>query len=84
MSRKVVAVILSGIFPGLGQLYNRQWVKGLAFAIAGAVLSWLLARALPGDLETLASTPAGPGALGRLGLLLAVWVWSVVDAWWAA
>src|SRR5262245_54564564 len=29
--RKLVALILSGIFPGLGQIYNRQPIKGAAF-----------------------------------------------------
>ena len=81
MNRKVVALVLSGIFPGLGQLYNRQWLKGAAFVVAGLVLSWLVGRALPGDLDALAAAPLAPGVLAALGLLLAVWVWSVVDAW---
>jgi len=29
--RKITALILSGIFPGLGQFYNRQPIKGVAF-----------------------------------------------------
>ena len=44
-----VAFILSGIFPGLGQLYNRQPAKGAAFVVAGVVLSWLFLRAAPSD-----------------------------------
>ncbi len=81
MSRKLVALILSGVFPGLGQLYNRDWFRGAAFLIAGALLSWLVTRALPRDLEVLASAPLSAIALGALALLLAVWIWSVVDAW---
>ena len=34
--RKMVALVLSGIFPGLGQFYNRQPLKGTG--------SWWLAR----------------------------------------
>jgi hypothetical protein len=81
MSRRVVALVLSGFFPGLGQLYNRQWLKGTAFAVAGVLLSWLAMRGLPGTLEALASAPPDRTVLGESGLLLAIWVWSVIDAW---
>ncbi len=43
--RRVVALILSGIFPWLGQLYNRQPVKG----VIGLALSWLAGRRTPTD-----------------------------------
>jgi len=80
--RKAIALLLSGVFPGLGQFYNRQPVKGLAFLVSSAVLSWLAGKALPPD-------PLVPGAIGAelLGLvclLLVIWTWSLVDAWRAA
>src|SRR5262245_62084118 len=81
MNRKLVALILSGVFPGLGQLYNREWGKGAGFVLAGLVLSWLTMRALPGDLDELMSAPLPTSVLGALVLLLAVWIWSLVDAW---
>jgi len=81
MNRKLVALILSGVFPGLGQLYNREWGKGAGFMLAGLVLSWLAKRALPGDLDALMSAPLPATVLGALVLLLAVWIWSLVDAW---
>ena len=81
MNRKLLALILSGVFPGLGQFYNREWIKGAGFVIAGLVLSWRLTSALPRDLDAMVSTPLTAGVLGALVLLLAVWVWSVVDAW---
>ena len=86
MSRKLVATALSGIFPGLGQFYNKQWMKGALFLIAGIVPSWLFGRALPADLDldALAAAFSAPGALAALGVLLAVWVWSILDAWWRA
>ncbi|HEV8439779.1 MAG TPA: hypothetical protein VGT40_16950 [Methylomirabilota bacterium] len=74
-------MILSGIFPGLGQLYNHQPVKGAAFLIVGAVLSWLIGRAIPANVEMLMAAPPGTNALLLACLLLAVWIWSVVDAW---
>ncbi len=77
--RKVVALILSGIFPGLGQFYNRQPVKGAAFVVAGIALSWLAGRAVPTDLS--APQPLGTDLIVVVCLLLAVWLWSLVDAW---
>ncbi|RED64882.1 sugar ABC transporter permease [Cohnella lupini] len=40
----VVALLLS-LVPGLGQLYNRRWIKGFAFLIIG--LSLIIALTLP-------------------------------------
>jgi TM2 domain-containing membrane protein YozV len=80
--RATMALILSGLFPGLGQLYNRQPVQGAAFLIAGIVLSWLVGRAVPMDLSTLAAP--GPAVIVPLVLLLIVWLWSVIAAWTGA
>ena len=77
--RKVIALILSGIFPGLGQFYNRQHPKGAVFLVAGAILSWLLGRAMPTDLLT--PIRLGADLIVPLCLLLAIWLWSIVDAW---
>jgi hypothetical protein len=77
--RKVVALFLSGVFLGLGQLYNRQWLKGTMFLTAGVVLSWLLVRTIPTDPTALAHAGAAPVVL--LLVLLAIWLWSLVDAW---
>jgi hypothetical protein len=77
--RQVVGFILSGIFPGLGQLYNREYHKGVLFLTAGAVLSWLVGRATPIDLLALAQPSATLMLL--LAALLAVWLWAIIDAW---
>ncbi len=79
--KQLLALILSGVFPGLGQLYNRQPIKAAMFLVAGIVLSWLIGRALPGDPMVLLETPVGNDVIVLLGLLLAIWVWSVIDAW---
>lgn len=80
--RQVIALMLSGIFPGIGQLYNRQPVKGAIGVVLGLVLTWAAARAAPADPAALAQP--GADVLGPLLALLAVWVWSLVDAWRAA
>jgi hypothetical protein len=79
--RAVIAFFLSGVFPGLGQFYNRQHLKGGAFLAAGVVLSWLIGRMVPTDLVALASASIGTDAILLLCLLLAIWVWSAIDAW---
>ena len=77
--RKLIALILSGVFPGLGQLYNRQLRKGALFLVAGVVLSVFLGRAVP----TAPLTLIQPGAdlIVPLCILLIVWLWSIIDAW---
>ena len=40
--RQWIALILSGIFPGLGQLFLCAWGKGVAFLLAGGVLTWAM------------------------------------------
>ena len=79
--RAVIAFFLSGVFPGLGQFYNHQALKGGAFVVAGVALSWLIGRVVPTDLMALASASMGTDAILLLCLLLAIWLWSVIDAW---
>ena len=39
----VIAMILSFLFPGIGQAYlSNQWVKGIVFLVATMVLSFVL------------------------------------------
>ena len=78
--RQVIALMLSGIFPGIGQLYNRQPIKGAVGVVLGVVLTWAAAaRAAPADPLALSAPAADIPA--PLFALLAVWVWSLVDAW---
>ena len=81
--RQWIALTLSGIFPGLGQLYLGRWVTGAAFLSAASVLSWLLGRsASPGDLLT-GRLPDPLASLGIVAALLLVALWSAWDAWHA-
>jgi len=78
MKPKVAAAILSAIVPGAGQLYNRHWIKAVAFLAAVIGLS---SGIHPDDLiegRGLAAT------LVILLLLTAVAIWSVVDAYRSA
>jgi len=80
--RQTIALILSGIFPGLGQFYNRQHVKGGLSVIIAGVLSWLIGRGMPA--EPLALVHPGAALTVPTVILLALWLWSIVDAWRAA
>ena len=77
--RRVIALILSGISPGLGQFYNRHLLKGVIGLVLGLALSWLAGRAAPSDPSALARP--GGALLASLCALLAVWLWSIIDAW---
>jgi hypothetical protein len=79
--RAMIAFVLSGVFPGLGQLYNHEPFKGAAFLAAGAALTWLIGRVAPTDLQALASAKVGTDAILLVCLLLAIWLWSSIDAW---
>ncbi len=82
--RQWVALFLSGIFPGLGQFYVRAWGKGLLFLIVGAVATWTLGALISLD-DLLAGAVSHPlGLLGALLALLAVFLWSAIDAWISA
>ena len=77
----LLAVVLSGLFPGLGQLYNRQRLKALLFLIGGVVTA--VGPLSPLDVNIDLDNPAA----GMRNVLLAslpfliVALWSVVDAY---
>jgi TM2 domain-containing membrane protein YozV len=74
MKRNIVAAVLSGILPGAGQFYNRQWLKGIAFLAPTLILSTFVRP------EMLLSGPSLI-ALLTLVVILVLGIWSVVDAY---
>ena len=74
MKRNIIAAILSGILPGAGQFYNRQWLKGIAFLVPVLVLSAFVRP------EMLLFEPSAM-ALIPLVALLVLAIWSVADAY---
>jgi mercuric ion transport protein len=74
----VLALVLSALLPGLGQSYNRQWIKAGAFFVAGAAVGWPLVSSTPlPDHLQVSATLLLVAALS----LAAVEVWSIVDAY---
>jgi hypothetical protein len=74
MKHNTTAAVLSGILPGAGQLYNRQWFKGVGFLVPVLILSAFVRR---GMLLPERSTNTMMGLFVIFGLA----VWSVVDAY---
>ena len=80
-----VAGILSGVMPGLGQLYCRQWGKGAGFLVGALAIDGGLGVS-SGTLDLFISlgSPIPSDAMGKLllglVLFLAVAVWSIADA----
>ncbi|HTN44284.1 MAG TPA: DUF5683 domain-containing protein [Nitrospiria bacterium] len=84
MKNPRAAAVLSAIFPGLGQFYNRQWFKGIGFFIASGVLSGMVTERFPAEELMAGDTSHAGKALGLLLVLLALLVWSMVDAYRSA
>lgn len=82
--RQWIALILSGVFPGIGQLYLQAWGKGLAFIIAGGLTSWALGKLLSVQDLLTGLLPHPKTTLGFTLALLALYLWSSVDAWLTA
>ena len=79
--RQWIALMLSGVFPGLGQLFLCAWGKGVAFLLAGGVLTWAMGQLVSLE-DLLTGRLSYPLVTLALVLVLsAVFLWSVVDAW---
>lgn len=77
-----LAGVLSGVMPGLGQFYCRQWAKGATFLAAVSVADFsadisqtlfdvLVTRVLPTDTTKF--------LIGST-VMLAIAAWSIIDA----
>jgi hypothetical protein len=82
MKKYGIAVLLSALLPGAGQLYNRSWIKGALFLLVTFVLTAELGRHIPVS-AILAGEPQIVSGTNFLLLLLtlAVAFWSMIDAY---
>ncbi|MCX7642265.1 MAG: DUF5683 domain-containing protein [Armatimonadetes bacterium] len=90
-----VAVILSAILPGAGQVYNEQWFKGIAMCVVTLVsLGYFLQFYHQIRSATIMPTPSQiqqqleKASTGEILLLLlagllafCTWTWSILDAY---
>lgn len=77
-----LALILSLCLPGLGQFYNREWLKGGVYLVAGLVASELALSGISFEAMLDGIPPqALVGILVRLLLATAFVLWCGYDAW---
>ena len=77
----LAAMFLSGIFPGLGQLYNRERGKAALFALGALLTGFGPLSPLDIDID-LGNPAAGLSAILLASVpFLVVAFWSVVDAY---
>lgn len=69
MHRRTGAALLSAVVPGLGQLYNRQVLKGAVFLLAGSSWIYFIAHGLTGHLRGLFTLGENPSRLVKVGKL---------------
>ncbi|WP_375104005.1 ABC transporter permease subunit [Paenibacillus sp. RS8] len=69
MHKKTGAALLSVVVPGLGQFYNRQWLKGLVFLLVGSVGIYFIFHDLIGYLRGLSTLGEFPSRMVKVGKL---------------
>jgi hypothetical protein len=77
----VLAVILAGLFPGLGQLYNRERLKALLFFVAGALTAFGPFSPVDVDIDLNDLAAGLHKVLWATLPFLVVALWSVIDAY---
>ena len=92
MQPKGTAALLSALLPGLGQFYNREWIKGLCFLAAMVIAdvaldvttdTMQLLHAMVGGIRETADAAALPSVGSLMIRSVPVFIivcWSVADA----
>jgi hypothetical protein len=78
-----LALILSAVFPGLGQIYTKQVLKGIIIALLNIVINLLLIEPLRRLMESVESTPDKPTLFIVTGYTVAglvLWLYAIIDA----
>jgi hypothetical protein len=79
--RSIAAAFLSGIFPGLGQLYNRDLLRGVLFFGGGVALGFMPIGPLTVPIDPANPVPGLQRVLLESLPFLILALWSVVDAY---
>ncbi|MGI9554009.1 MAG: hypothetical protein ACR2NC_03705 [Thermodesulfobacteriota bacterium] len=78
----ILAIILSALLPGLGQIYNSQFGKGLFFIAFNMIINFLIREPLLAVIDDPKSVDQ-PTMVVFIGYSLAgmvLWVYSIIDA----
>jgi len=78
----ILAIILSALLPGLGQIYNSQYLKGLFFIGFNMIINYLIREPLLAVIDDPKNVEQ-PTMVVFIGYSLAgmiLWIYSIVDA----
>ncbi|MER3446012.1 MAG: hypothetical protein C4291_03875 [Candidatus Dadabacteria bacterium] len=81
--RPTLALILSAIFPGFGQIYNNQIPKGIILISLNMVINLLLVKPIEKLTASGGSIPDNPTLLILAAYMiveLVLWVYAMIDA----
>jgi hypothetical protein len=77
----LIATLLSGVFPGFGQLYNRERLKALLFFVGGTVAAFGPFSPVDVDIDLNDPTAGMRKVLLASLPFLVIAAWSVIDAY---
>ena len=78
-----LALILSAIFPGLGQIYNNQLAKGIILMALNTIVNFLMFEPLQRIFEAEGKIPDNPTLIIVTGYTIAgliLWLYAIIDA----
>ena len=78
-----LALILSAIFPGLGQVYNNQLAKGIILMVLNTIVNFLMFEPLQRIFEAEGRMPDNPTLIIVTGYTIAgliLWLYAIIDA----
>ena len=79
----MIALVLSAIFPGLGQIYVRQIPKGVILIVLNLIINYLLVKPLEAIMES-GGSPVDMSTLyvvlGYTVAGLILWIYAIIDA----
>jgi TM2 domain-containing membrane protein YozV len=78
-----IALILSAIFPGLGQIYVKQILKGVILIVLNLIINYLLINPLEAIMESggsMADMSTLYIVLGYTVAGLILWIYAIIDA----
>jgi TM2 domain-containing membrane protein YozV len=79
----MLALALSAVFPGLGQIYNGWISKGVVLIIVNIVINFLLIEPLEKLIESRGSVPDNSTLIIVAGYTIAglvLWLYAIIDA----
>jgi TM2 domain-containing membrane protein YozV len=81
--KPALALVLSAIFPGIGQIYNNQIFKGISLIALNVVINLLLVKPIEKITTSIDSIPDNSTLFIIIAYMtagLVLWVYAIIDA----